>query len=87
MLDLVVLFNRFDGALIDKKILVVHNVVNVERAGLDGLRLLEVARCTEKILVGIIRDQKHIEALIAFLWGQGPPSTPRRQTSFSALRS
>ena len=64
------LFDRFDGALIDEEILVVHDVVDIQRVGLDGLRLLEIARCAEKILVCVVRDQKHVKALIALLWGQ-----------------
>jgi len=67
------LFDRFNDALIDKKVLVVHEVIHVERACFDRLRLLKVARCEEKILVGIIRYQKYVKALIAFLRRQDHP--------------
>jgi hypothetical protein len=68
MLNLVMLFDRFDGALVDEKILMVHDVVNIERAGLDDLRFLEIARGAEKVRVTVVRDQKHVKALIALLW-------------------
>ena len=70
LLDLVMLFDRFNRALIDEEVLVVHDVVNIERTGLDDLRLLEVARGTEKIFVAVVGDHKHIKALIALLRGQ-----------------